>query len=289
MVFLGVIAAGGIITGSNPGYTPFELSHHLKASSAQFLIFEPELLEVSLAAAKSCNIPQSNLWIFDVLGQPIPSGFISWQKLLQHGEEDWVHFDDHKRSESSEIARLFSSGTTGLPKAVMWSHKNVIAQHTLVHEPTVKEVERRRLICAPVFHAASAPSTHTSVIRSGIVTYVMRRFDIEDFLSSIEKYKITDLILVPPIVVAIIMSPLSTKYSLESILVGFCGAASLNPAVQARFRKLINPKGSFSNVWGMTEVSSVGTLFYPPEDDTTGSVGMVLPNLDIKRVYPHAP
>lgn len=284
MVFLGVIAAGGVTTASNPGCTPFELTHHLKASEAKFLIFEPELIETSLAAAKACGIPQSNLWIFDVLGQAVPSGFRSWEYLLQHGERDWTRFDDHKRSEETQIARLFSSGTTGLPKAVMWSHKNLITQHTLAHEPIVKQTEKSRLICAPVFHAASAPTAHTSAIRSGTVTYIMRRFDLEEFLSTIDRHKITDLVLVPPIVVAIVMSPLLAKYSLKSVSTALCGAAALDASIQARFRKMISPEGSFSNVWGMTELSCICIMFYHPEDDTTGSVGRILPNMDCKSV-----
>ncbi|KAH8585761.1 hypothetical protein B0O99DRAFT_696168 [Bisporella sp. PMI_857] len=284
MVFLGVVAAGGVFTGSNPGCTPFELTHHLKASDAKFLIFEPELIDTSLAAAKKCGIPNSKLWIFDVLGQALPSGFRSWQQLLQHGETDWIRFDNHERSEETMIARFFSSGTTGLPKAVMWSHKNLIAEHTLAHEPTVKQIERRRIVCTPVFHGASAPTAHTSALRSGTVTYIMRRFELEGFLSIVDKHKITDFIVVPPIVVAIVMSPLTAKYSLKSVTTAMCGAAALDAGVQARFRQLISPEGSISNVWGMTETSCIATMFYHPEDDITGSVGRLLPNMDAKLI-----
>lgn len=53
---------------------------------------------------------------------------------MQQGEKDWVRFDDEKTAKSTTAARLFSSGTTGLPKAAILSHFNFIAQHTLVHE-----------------------------------------------------------------------------------------------------------------------------------------------------------
>ena len=87
-----------------------------------------------MAAAKECAIPQSNIWIFDVLGNPLPSGYKSWNELLTHGENDWVRFDDEETCKNTTAARLFSSGTTGLPKAAVLSHYNFIAQHTLVHE-----------------------------------------------------------------------------------------------------------------------------------------------------------
>src|SRR5258706_6257902 len=127
MILNGVVAAGGIFTGSNPSYTEFELIHHIKTSQSKFLIVEPELLPNVLAASKECNIPQSNIWIFDNLGQQIPAGFRSWRQLMSHGEKDWVRFNDEKTSKETTAARLFSSGTTGLPKATMASHYNLIA------------------------------------------------------------------------------------------------------------------------------------------------------------------
>jgi acyl-CoA synthetase (AMP-forming)/AMP-acid ligase II len=138
MLFLGIIAAGGVFAGTNPSYTTFELVHHIKTSRTKFLITEPEMLDAVLAAAQECDIPKSNVWIFDVLKQPIPAGYRSWESLMQHGEEDWVRFDDEKTAKSTCATRLFSSGTTGLPKAAILTHHNLIAQHTLVHEASVK-------------------------------------------------------------------------------------------------------------------------------------------------------
>lgn len=87
-----------------------------------------------LKAAKECQIPEPNIWIFDVLGQTIPEGFRSWKELLKFGERDWVRFDDEEIAKTTTAARLFSSGTTGLPKAAVISHYNFVAQHMAVHE-----------------------------------------------------------------------------------------------------------------------------------------------------------
>lgn len=135
MFFLGIIGAGGVFTGTNPGYTSHELAHHLKTSRAQFLISEPEILAPLLEAAQKNGIPESNVWIFDPAAADKttpPQGHRSWRELFSHGEQDWVRFDNLKTASTTTAARLFSSGTTGLPKAVTITHRNLIAQQELV-------------------------------------------------------------------------------------------------------------------------------------------------------------
>jgi len=93
----------------------------MKTSKATFLISEPEILPNALKASKQCGIPESKIWIFDPIRQEIPDGFKSWKVLMEQGEKDWVTFDDEKTAKNTTAARLFSSGTTGLPKACMLS------------------------------------------------------------------------------------------------------------------------------------------------------------------------
>lgn len=86
-----------------------------------------------MSAVGETNIPKQNIWVFDNLEQAIPDGMQSWKQLLEVGEEDWVRFDDLETCQQTTAARLFSSGTTGLPKAVTITHHNLIGQHELVH------------------------------------------------------------------------------------------------------------------------------------------------------------
>lgn len=134
MLVLAVIGAGGVFTGSNPSYTAPELVHHIKASDSRFLFAEPEIINTLLRAAGETGIPDQNIWVFDNLGQDIPAGRKSWKELLNHGEGDWIRFDDSKTVTETAAARLFSSGTTGLAKAATTTHSNLIAQHELVLE-----------------------------------------------------------------------------------------------------------------------------------------------------------
>lgn len=284
IIFLGIIAAGGIFAGTNPSYTPYELVHHIKTSQSKFLFTEPEMLDSIKDAARQCDIPQGNIFILDFLGQKIPDGLKPWTSLLSHGERDWVRFNDEHTAKTTTAARLFSSGTTGLPKAAMLSHFNLVAQHTLVHEYAPMPYAVRRVIAVPMFHASSVPTAHTSALRSGHETYVMRRFELEPFLESIGRYEITELDIVPPMAIAIIMSPVTKNYSLKSIKAATCGAAPLAKETQARLKALLDPEATMTQVWGMTETSCICSMFHFPEPDYTGAVGRMLPNIDAKLV-----
>ena len=135
IVVLGVIAAGGVWTGSNSSYTTAELAHHIKQSSARFVIAEPDRFSSIRAAGDLCGIPEKNYWIFDNLpDQRVPQGYRSWRQLLWRGQTDWVRITDLETAQNTTALRLFSSGTTGLPKAANISHYNLIAQHITVND-----------------------------------------------------------------------------------------------------------------------------------------------------------
>ncbi|KAK2781973.1 hypothetical protein FQN52_000333 [Onygenales sp. PD_12] len=284
MVFLAVIGAGGVFAGTNPGYTQFELSHHIKTAKVSFLISEPEILDNLVSAAKDNNIPSSNIWVFDTQGQPLPAGSRSWTELLKHGEEDWVRFDDRKTCENTTAARLFSSGTTGLPKAAVISHRNLIGQHTAVFESKPPRYEISRVVAIPCFHAAAVPSTHVSALRGGHTLYIMRRFDLKVFLETFEKYSVTDILTVPPMVVGIVKSPFAKHPYLKKTKAGSVGAAPLDKETQALFNSLMGPGAPYTQVWGMTETSCVATMFNYPESDDTGSIGRPVVSLEMKLI-----
>lgn len=110
------------------------------------MISEPQSLSTVLSACEKSGIAASKVLVFDPIKDAVPEGFESWKVLLQHGERDWIRFDDEKVSKSTTAARLFSSGTTGLPKAAAISHYNLVAQHTLAHETNKVPYQ----VCTPV-------------------------------------------------------------------------------------------------------------------------------------------
>ena len=179
MCFLGGIGAGGVFSGTNPAYKSFEVRHHVRTAQVKFFIVEPELLESIREVTESEGIPRDRIFIFNVHGQEVPDGFRSWEWLLQQGEEDWLRITDRETLEATEIARLTTSGTTGLPKTAMQSHYNATSFHTMSSAMRETPWETRNLFPLPMFHVATVPGVHVSPFRSGIPCWIMRRFELE--------------------------------------------------------------------------------------------------------------
>ena len=135
-----------------------------------------------------------------------------------------------------------------------------------------------------MFHAAVVPVGHTTPLKAGQRAYIMRRFDVETFCASIQKFRITEVPVVPPIVLTVLASPITKRYDLTSVKSVLSGAASLGKVHQRQFEKLLAKDASFNQVWGMTETSCVAARFWYPENDQTGSIGRFTSNLDVKYV-----
>ncbi|KAI7977506.1 hypothetical protein EIK77_000456 [Talaromyces pinophilus] len=276
VLLLGVIAAGGIFAGTNPGYKHIELTHHIKISKAKFLISGPEPLSESLAAADATRLPRERTWVFDTWEEDFtaPKDVRSWKTLFEAEESsgDWYRFDDLETSKRTPAAIQFSSGTTGLPKGAVLSHYNLVAQHTLVYDTNPRPYQISRLIPLPLFHIGCGPVTNTSALRAGVPTYIMRRFDVTKYFQYIQKYQITDLMVVPPIVVALIKSPLiGDPQYMKSVKFGLSGAAPLDVITQNELRKKL-PGVPFTQIFGMTETTCLAMITPYGEDDDTGSV-----------------
>lgn len=134
-----------MFVGSNPGYKELELTSLLETSKAKLIITAPDLLPTVKVVAKKLRIADSRVLIF---AEPpdTPDGFRSWQELLQHGEEDWVRFDNEKTAKETPACLVSTSGTTGMPKMAVLSHHAWVALNCVIDDPNPKPYQIKRLV-----------------------------------------------------------------------------------------------------------------------------------------------
>ncbi|PKU59257.1 4-coumarate--CoA ligase 3-like [Dendrobium catenatum] len=130
----------------------------------------------------------------------------------------------------------FSSGTTGMPKGVMLTHRSMItsiAQQVDGGNPNLFLKSDDVVLCVlPLFHIFSLNFTLLCSLRSGAAFVTMPKFEIEAMLRLIQKYKVTATAVVPPLVLALAKSPLMESFDLNSIIIVLSGAAPLGKELQ---------------------------------------------------------
>ncbi|KAL1297202.1 hypothetical protein AAFC00_004772 [Neodothiora populina] len=297
VVFNGVIMAGGIFTGANPTYVARELAYQLQDSGARFLMTSEASLKTSLAAAESIGFPQEQMFVFDSgydtfdnVGESV--GKVQhWSRLLASPDlaakfawEDAATEDDLNQT----VTLNYSSGTTGVPKGVMITHKNyvsncaqVLHNGTLMPDHERLRAEARWMCFLPMYHAyGQTYYCVTSAVRN-TPTYIMQKFDFIKLLGHIQKYRITDLTMVPPIAVLLAKHPDVKKYDLSSIRSVSSGAAPLGREVSVEVEQLW-PAGvmNMKQGWGMTEVTCTACAWDPTQTSTSNAVGELVGNIE---------
>lgn len=195
----------GIVTPANAAYSAQELTHQLKTSGAKTLFVSVPLLDTGLEAAKAVGIPKNKIFIVGMPGFEKKDGFVTIEELIAEGAQapklDEVKWATGQGARQTAFL-CFSSGTSGLPKAVMISHRNVIANtmQYVVHESYGRKLAgvetQGSLGLLPFSHIyALVIIAHGNVYRGDEVV-VLPKFDMPTFLSAIEKFKLAQLYLV---------------------------------------------------------------------------------------------
>ncbi|KAJ3539513.1 hypothetical protein NM208_g5459 [Fusarium decemcellulare] len=296
VIVLGTICAGGIFTGANPGYTCSELIHQLKTSGAKCIFTDRQRLEAAQEAAKAVGLAPEAIVIVASDGQGTNKDIRSLQSLLIHGIHSWTTISDVKMLADRPAVLNFSSGTTGLPKACVVTHQNLVANsEQTLH---LDRMARKRLSdptfaandvhCAylPIYHAMGLLTYCVVNVKRDCTTAIMPRFDLKLLLSSIQLFKVTYLLLVPPVVAMLAKNPLVSQYDISSVKFLICGAAPLQRDLELQLEAIFSKSGARSRQgWGMSEATMAVTLFGPDEfDPSHESVGYIVPNMQVKVI-----
>lgn len=276
IAFIGIILAGGTVTTVNPLYTKHELAKQLRDASARYLLTIDQFKENALAAADTTDVME--VFSFDEA-----SGTTPFTDLMQHNPDNPDFTVD---PEKDLVVIPYSSGTTGLSKGVMLTHHNLISNIVQIHgmsdyKPTTTEDVVMGVL--PFYHIYGMVVIMITAMVSGSPIVTMPRFDMEQFLALIEKYRATRAALVPPIIVGLTKHPAVDQHDLSSLEYLNSGAAPLGTDISLACAKRIGCH--ITQGYGLTETSPVThTNPYVPEKIKHGSVGLALPNTETRIV-----
>ncbi|KAA6410226.1 MAG: acetyl- synthetase [Lasallia pustulata] len=289
VAMLGTLRAGGVVSGASPAYNVEEMTYALKTANAKFLMTMPTSMKVAAAAAKNAGIPQERVFLLE--GEM--EGFKTMKQLLDagsaYGEKGQVKsFKLPKGKKNKDVCGFlsFSSGTTGLPKAVMIAHQNVIAQCLQIRQITPPDIHKI-LAVLPAFHITGLiHSLHLPILLNAEV-YMLPAFTMKDMLDTVVKYQLLELLLVPPILIRLVRDPLVDQYDLSHIQRFSTGAAPVSEEIiQILQRKF--PNTGFKQGYGMTESCSCITAHPPSHFDYkyAHAVGTIVAGTAVKIVAP---
>jgi acyl-CoA synthetase (AMP-forming)/AMP-acid ligase II len=276
VAFHGAASAGGHVTTANPLYTANELGHQLHDSHARFLLTVPPLLDVALAAAADSAVEEVFVLGEDERATPVA-------ELLGAGEGEEVAIDP-----DADLAALpYSSGTTGLPKGVMLTHRNLVAN--LVQTQGVLRLgsDDTLIGCLPFFHIYGMTVIMNLGLRSGATIVTMPRFDLGQFLDIVERQRATIGFIVPPIALGLAKHPAVEGRDFSSLKLLMSGAAPLGSELTAQVEERL---GSLViQGYGMTETSPV-THVIPtdPERNRPGTIGLPVAATECRLVDPES-
>lgn len=282
----------GIVTPSNAMYSAAELEHQLKSSGAKALITCIPLLETALKASRACNIPDDKVFIIRLPGKFDPVPFKSLDDLIDEGRSfpELEPLIWSKGQGARQVAYLcYSSGTSGLPKAVMIAHRNVIANVMQLrwHEDTgrrMKGVETQvQLGLLPFSHIYGLVVIAQSGTYRGDEVVVLPKFELTALLGVIQRFKIQFMHIVPPIVIQMLRNPkICAKYDLSSLRFVYTGAAPLGAETHEEMVKAF-PFLQVGQGYGMTETSTVVTST-GENDVVVGTSGSLAPACRAKLI-----
>jgi len=271
MAYFAVIKIGAIAGPINGWWKGPEVKYLLNDSKARYLIVEDQYLPIFNEIEAECPHLET---IIEVGENPAP-GHVPFSDLMEKGDDTPVIC----HSDPEDIAYIFyTSGTTGNPKGVLLSHKNVVADSKMINA-ALNTKEKRNFLCfLPLFHV-NAMLTCTSAMDKGHHIVLRKAFSASEFWEVVEKYKINFWSAVPAVYQILLADPSAEKYDLSSMEFGICGAAPLTEAVMKKFEETFGIP--IVEGYGLTEGTCVSTI--NPKDGVrkVGSIGLPLPGQEV--------
>jgi len=291
VAFHGVGMAGACNTTLNPLQTEEEIVAQIRDSGARAFITIPPLLEKARAVAAVTGIEE--IFVFGEaegatpFAELIRSGRDARRRAIAAGELDPAASLAGRVGDPAEalVALPYSSGTTGKPKGVMLTHRNLVAnlEQCLSIDPVAPD--DRVIAVLPFFHIYGMVVVMGACLRAGATLVTLPRFELETFLATMRDHRITRAYLVPPIILALAKHPAVDEYDLSTLRHVMSGAAPLGDEVARGCEERLGCR--VTQGYGLTEASPV-THLRPRSDSGSrriGTVGPSIPNTEVRIVH----
>nr|WP_271209045.1 AMP-binding protein [Rhodococcus wratislaviensis]GLK33490.1 4-coumarate--CoA ligase [Rhodococcus wratislaviensis] len=276
IAFHGILRANAVVTSANALYSAPEFAHQLVDSGARAIFTVEACLERAGEAAGAAGLTREAIFVLDEA-----AGYTSLAELIATDAAA-----PELISTPSGLAVLpYSSGTTGLPKGVMLTHRNVVAN--LVQTAAITPTHSASVILAvlPFFHIYGMTVIMNQALLRRATLVTMPRFDLDEFLRVVAEHRVTWVYIAPPIAVALAKRADLTAHDISSVEVVVSGAASLDATLGHAVGERLGC--AVLQGYGMTELSPTSHMMDPARpDDDLSSIGYALPNIDCRLVDP---
>ena len=276
VVFLGAVRAGVTVTTPNPLYRRDELAHQLRDSGARLLFTVAEHAEKATEAAQAEGVAVELVVVIDQPGTAAGLADVSADGPVPEPAID----------AAVDIAALpYSSGTTGLPKGVMLTHRNLVANVLQTHASQKVTEDDVVMAVLPFFHIYGMTVTMNYCLWLGSTIVTARRYDAESFPASLQERGITRLYAVPPIILNLAKRDDLGRYDLSKLKAVLSGAAPLDADLAAAGSAKLGVR--VTQGYGMTELSPCSHLT-PPDDAgaPAASIGPSVASTECRLVDP---
>ena len=304
---------GASVNPVNPVLMGTEVSTLVRESASKVIVAHPDCLEAVLDALGSWrtvygDAPPPLVVLTDVgadaaegVSRRRPSDAMAYDDIRWSGPTDALGAGDMPAviaqaplPEPSLAALPYSSGTTGKPKGVMLTHRNLVANVLQVEAPEFAFYSRENakkaavLSPLPMFHIYPFTMCLSALLRHGHTYVTMKRFDLQRYCELIHEYQVERSYIVPPIILQLAKMPPAGRDAgqeyLSTLRMVISAAAPLSTEIEEAFVAR-HPQCSIKQCWGMSELSPFGT-FTPDDARRAGTVGVACANTEWRLVRP---
>ncbi len=272
VVFHGVAVTGAAVTTINPTYGPGEVRHQLQDAGASILFTVAMFAETALAAIEGTDVTE-----VIVIGDAVPGTTGIAEVFGDPIEQVAVDFANHT------VVLPYSSGTTGLPKGVMLTHRNLVANIEQVRHAIKYADDEVALAALPFFHIYGMQVLMNGLLANAVTAITMPRFDMVEALSAVQELGITRFFAVPPMILGLANAPIVDEYDMSSVRQIFSGAAPLGAELAEQAGQRLGCE--VVQGYGMTELSPVSHSTVEG-DYLPGTSGVTVSNTESRIVDP---